>query len=304
MPPLRFGVVRIQNRPWDELVADFRQIEAWGFDNAWIYDHLSWPSRAEPDRDKPWFECWVTLGALFEETSTLRIGPLVASMTLRNPTMLAAHAMTAHQISGGRLELGIGAAGAPRDHAATGVPEWSPSERAPRFGEYVEVVSRLLDGERVDYEGELYPVADAELFPEPGRPLRPPLTIAAHGPKALAVVARFADSWSSVAVPSSSTRGGRAAPERDEQLEVARNRNRMLDDLCAENGRNPRGIVRSFLTPIGSREPIPDVDTFSSYVADLKAAGMNEILMTWPDDRTQLDALASIADALPLLRTI
>lgn len=302
--PLRFGIVRIQNRPWDELVEQFRQIERWGFDNAWIYDHLSWPSREEPDRDKPWFECWVALAALFQETTSLRIGPLVASMTLRNPTMLAAHAASLHQISGGRLELGIGAAGAPRDHAATGLEEWTPAERVERFGEYIEIVSRLLSGETVDHEGRAYSIREAGLFPEPGRLFRPPLTIAAHGLKSLKIVARFADSWSSVSAPASTTAGGRPGPNQDEQLIRARERNHRLDDLCDEIGRDPKTIARSFLTSFGSREPFPGVDEFATRVRELQETGMNEILVHWPDDPGQLDALTAIAERLPELRAL
>ena len=304
MPSLRFGIVRIQNLPWNELVKQFQQIEEWGFDNAWIYDHLSWPSRGEPDRDKPWFECWVSLAALLQETSTLRIGPLVASMTLRNPTMLAAHAVTVNQISGGRLELGIGAAGAPRDHAAIGIPEWPPEERVRRFEEYIAIVARLLDGETVDREGRAYAIHDATLFPEADPPKRPPLTIAAHGPKSLKIVARFADSWSSVGVPARSTQGSRPGATWDEQIVTARKRNQMLDELCREHGRDPKTIVRSFLTSFGSREPIPGVDAFASHVQDLHGAGMNEILFHWPDDPDQLSKLTAIAQALPDLRKL
>jgi alkanesulfonate monooxygenase SsuD/methylene tetrahydromethanopterin reductase-like flavin-dependent oxidoreductase (luciferase family) len=302
MPPLRLGIVRIQDRPWDELVDQFRQIEAWGFDTAWVFDHLSWPSRAEPSPDKPWFECWAVLAALFQETTTLRMGPLVASMTLRNPTMLAAHAATVHQISGGRLELGIGAAGAPRDHAATGVPEWSPAERVDRFVEFVEVVSRLLSGETVGLEGRYFDIHSARLWPEAGVPSRPPLTIAAHGAKSLETVARYADSWSSVGIPSQRLMGGKPPPALGEQLAVARDRNDLLDQLCRDIGRDPATIVRSFLTPLGRSEPLPSVDEFASYLRGLTGAGMNEIIINWPDDESQLPALKSIAEALPQLR--
>jgi alkanesulfonate monooxygenase SsuD/methylene tetrahydromethanopterin reductase-like flavin-dependent oxidoreductase (luciferase family) len=237
------------------------------------------------------------LPALFRDTTTLRIGPLVASMTLRNPTMLAAHAATVDHVSGGRLELGLGAAGAARDHGATGVAEWSRAERSERFAEWVEIVVRLLGGEELVFGGRHYGVSGARLQPGPVQdPL--PVTVAAFGPKSLEVAARHAHTWNSLGY----TLQGRRVTG-DNEIALARSRNETLDSLCGSIGRDPASIARSYLTAFGRREPLPPVEKFEEIVRALEGAGMTDVIINWPDDERQYDALVAIAQALPELRS-
>src|SRR5262245_65044830 len=107
MPRLRFGVMTLQNLPYHAMVARWRQLDALGFDSVWLGDHFVDPFCPA----EPWFEGWTLLGALAAQTRRIRVGTLVSSLTLRNTAMLARHAMTADHVSGGRFELGIGAAG-------------------------------------------------------------------------------------------------------------------------------------------------------------------------------------------------
>ncbi|MGH2808796.1 MAG: LLM class flavin-dependent oxidoreductase [Actinomycetota bacterium] len=293
---MRFGIVRIQNLPLDELAAHFRQIEAWGFDHAWIYDHLSWPPGKPPE---PWFECWTVLPALFHATSTLRIGPLVASMTLRNPTMLAAHAATVDHLSGGRLELGIGAAGALRDHRFTGVPEWSRRERIERLREYMEIVTRLLAGDVVDHVGAHYHVRRASVTPGSVQEPRIPVTLAALGPRSIAIAAAYADTWNSLGY------GLDAKPVfGDQELDVLRARTEQLEAACRELGRDSNDLQRSYLTSFGRREEMPPVEDFSERVRSFAEIGVTDLIIHWPEDDRQYDALVAIAQALPELRAL
>ena len=103
-------------------------------------------------------EPWTLLGALAVSTERVRIGTLVTNITYRNPALLAKQAITIDHISSGRLEIGIGAAGTQRDDArVAGVAEWTLSERAERFEEFVELVDTALRGESRVVRGRVLP---------------------------------------------------------------------------------------------------------------------------------------------------
>ena len=132
-------------------------------------------------------------------------------------------------------ELGFDSA--PSDHDMTGVPYWDPPERASRLREFTEVVDRMLRNEETTYRGHHYRVKNANMRPAPVQRPRPPLTLAAWGPKTLRVAAEYADSWNFAPV------NPELSPEQN--LEETARRNRMLDDYCLELGRDPAGINRS-----------------------------------------------------------
>ena len=136
---LRFGVATVQNTSWETLVKRWQFIEQVGFDSLWVADHFTVWFR--PYVDMPWFEAWTTLSSLATQTSKIRIGTLVTSITWRNPAWLARQALTVDHISHGRLELGLGT-GVHGDlgHSMTGIEDWTPRERVERFGEYVEII--------------------------------------------------------------------------------------------------------------------------------------------------------------------
>ncbi len=92
---LRFGIITLNNPPLPTLAKRWQLIEALGFDSVWVADHLAAPV--------PWFEGWTLLAALATQTSRIRIGTLVSSITLRHPALLARQALTLDHISNGRL---------------------------------------------------------------------------------------------------------------------------------------------------------------------------------------------------------
>ena len=176
---IRFGIVALQDKPWDELVRLWQKFEALGFDSTWIADHFV--NYANPTG--PWLEGWTTLAALANSTSRIRIGTLVTSISLRNPALLARQAMTVDHISGGRLELGIGA-GAPgrvdSSYRMIGIDDWPFQERAERLREQVEIVDGLLRNITSSYNGKYYKIEDAMMAPGPIQKPRPPIVVAAH----------------------------------------------------------------------------------------------------------------------------
>ena len=297
---LRFGVLHLPQRPLAQIVEDVRATETYGFDNAWVADHMGEPYK----RGVTWFESTTLLAALFNATETLRLGTLVGSMTLRNPSVLALQAMTLDHISNGRLEVGIGAAGSEYDHQVTGIPKWEPEERKTRFEEFVAIASSLLRGEQVDHDGAHYRVDGFQLTPGFVQEPRPPLTVAALGKGSIRVAARYADSWNSYGFVGGRNLKKAQRAEGEDEIRVARERNAIVDETCEQHGRDPSSVLRSYLTMFGYADEIPSPDEFADRVGALKGAGMDEFILYWPQQPAQRDALEEIAGALPRLRDL
>lgn len=186
----RFDILTLATGPFADVARRWREVEELGFDGAWLADSLS--LRGVGD-----YEPWSLLGALAALTSRLRIGTLVTQITFRHPVVLAAHAITVDRMSGGRLELGIGAGDYLADSAAVGLEPWPLSERLERFGEQLAILDRGWRGEPVDSQGRYYQAQGAQLVSPVQQP-RPPLVIAGQVPGSLRLVARFADAWNTL----------------------------------------------------------------------------------------------------------
>ena len=127
----------------------------------------------------------------------IRVGVLVSSNTFRHPALLAKEAVTVDHISNGRLEVGD-RRGLVRPRAS-GLRSRIPTrpELVGRFREAIDVVDSLLRNDMTTYEGKYYQLAEAPMRPRPIQQPRPPLTLGAHGPKMLRIVAEYADTWNS-----------------------------------------------------------------------------------------------------------
>jgi alkanesulfonate monooxygenase SsuD/methylene tetrahydromethanopterin reductase-like flavin-dependent oxidoreductase (luciferase family) len=231
---LRFQVLVLPNAPWNELLGRFTYVEELGFDLVTTADHfVDWNNPAVP-----WLEAWSLLAAVARETTRIRVATYVSQIPLRHPAMLARQALTVDQISGGRLEVGLGT-GLTIDPAydMIGIPNWEPKERVARFGEYVEIVDRLLSNEKSSYDGRYYRITNAVMNPRPIQRPRPPIVVAALGPVMLRHAARFADSWNSLSFAGSF----------EKQLAETAERIGRVDDACAAIGRDPASLRRSYL---------------------------------------------------------
>jgi F420-dependent oxidoreductase-like protein len=141
-------------------------------------------------------DAWTTLAGLAARTSTLRFGTLVSPATFRLPGLLANAAATVDHISGGRIELGIGAGWMEREHRAYGFPFPETSVRLQMFAEQLEIVHRLWSEERVDFRGAHYTLDNAPAQPKPLQQPRPPLLVGGSGTRGTAEpAARFADEY-------------------------------------------------------------------------------------------------------------
>lgn len=260
---LRFGICTDQNLPWPAMVERWQFFERLGFDSIWDCDHYIQPSRPTG----PYFEGWTLLAGLAARTERIRIGVLVSCNTFRHPALLAKEAVTVDHISNGRLELGLGAGWYRPEHEQYGIPFPANRELVGRFREAVEVVDGLLRHETLTYEGEYYQLRDAAFRPGPIQRPRPPLTLGAHGPKMLGIVARHADAWNSFGT-----------------LDEMRERNAILDEHCARIGRDPREIVRSLYgwAAMLPYDPWDSVEAFREVVGRYREVGVNEFIIDQP----------------------
>lgn len=141
-------------------------------------------------------DAWTTIAALAARTTKLRFGTLVSPATFRAPGLLANAAATADHVSGGRIELGLGAGWMEREHRAYGFPFPDVRTRVEMLAEQVEIVHRLWTEERVDFDGRHYTLEDAPAQPRPVQQPRPPLLVGGGGGRGTVEPAlRFADEY-------------------------------------------------------------------------------------------------------------
>ena len=173
------------------VVAQAKEAEASGFDRVLVMDHFyQLPQLGAPD--EPMLECYTTLAALAQHTSTVRLSALVTGNTYRNPALLAKQITTLDHASGGRATLGIGAGWFELEHDALGFEFGTFTDRFDKLDEALQIIVPMLRGERVTLEGERYQVRDAINSPAPLS--RIPIMIGGSGEKkTLRFVARYAD---------------------------------------------------------------------------------------------------------------
>ncbi len=296
---LTFGISLGPVPPWKRIVEEARLVKSLGFDKLWLPDHFVNPQ----DKGMDWFDCWSVLTALGTQTDKIILGNLVASMTLRNPAILARMALTLDHISGGRLELGIGAGGSPSCHKMTGVPNWEPHERSERYKEFVEILEHMLKNEVTTYHGKYYNIQEAHMHPKFISRPHPALNVAAHGPKALWLAAKYGDAWNSY------NPGKDLTPK--QSSEIIRQRCSLLCEFANEAGRDPKQIGRTFIFGWTSDGLFRSMDAFYDAIGRYAEAGINDFCFlyangvdSWKEQAiTTEDLLHRIAlDAIPTLR--
>jgi len=222
-----------QQTTWDAMLEVWRaadDIEV--FESGWTFDHF-YPIYS--DSTGPCLEGWITLAALAQATRRLRLGTLVTGIHYRHPAVLANMAATLDIVSGGRLELGIGAGWNEEESGAYGIELGTPKQRSDRLSEACEVLTGLLSPrETTTFKGSYFQLTDARCNPKPVQQPHPPICIGGSGHKrTLRTAARFAQHWNFV--------GG--TPE-----QFARDRD-VLYQHCADIGRDPAGILLSSHVP-------------------------------------------------------
>jgi alkanesulfonate monooxygenase SsuD/methylene tetrahydromethanopterin reductase-like flavin-dependent oxidoreductase (luciferase family) len=240
-----FGIATAPSQvSYDEIRRVWREADGIPqIEHAWLFDHLM-PIFGDPGG--PIFEGWTLLAALAAQTERLRLGLLVTSNRFRPPAMLAKIAATVDVISGGRLEFGIGAGSnvtvpiARREYEANGLPFHDADYAVGSLAEACTIIRRLwTETEPFDFDGRYHQLTGAFGNPKPVQHPRPPIMIGGRATPTMRVVAEHADRWN---MPGGS-------------IDDAIARSAALDRRCAEIGRNPAEITRSFVLPASYDRP-------------------------------------------------
>jgi F420-dependent oxidoreductase-like protein len=186
-----------QGATYDQLLAVAQATEDKGFDAFFRSDHYL--AMGGGDGLPGPTDAWVTLAGLARETSRIRLGTLVTAATFRLPGPLAISVAQVDQMSGGRVELGLGSGWYDDEHTAYGIPFPSLGERFDRYEEQLEVITGLWatpEGERFSHDGEQYQLTDSPALPKPTQRPGPPIIIGGGGKKRTpALAARFASEF-------------------------------------------------------------------------------------------------------------
>jgi alkanesulfonate monooxygenase SsuD/methylene tetrahydromethanopterin reductase-like flavin-dependent oxidoreductase (luciferase family) len=291
---MRIGIVILPDERWSVGGRRWQQAEQYGFDHAWTYDHLGWRDLA----DGPWFDAVATLTAAAMVTRRIRLGTSVASPNFRHPVHFAREITALDDISQGRLMLGAGAGGLGFDAAVLGRPELSPRQRVDRFAEFLELLDALLRGDRVSWSGSYFTAVDARSTPGPVQRPRPPLVVAANGPRTMRLAARFGDGWL--------TTGGPAGDGLDGWWRsVAGARDRFVEAVTAA-GREPDAVDRYLDLDSAPVYSLSSPGAFADAVGRAAELGFTDVLAHWPRASSWYagseKVLESVAAMLPRLR--
>ena len=241
-----------QHTTWADMLAVWKEaddIEL--FESGWTFDHF-YPIMG--DTSGPCLEGWITLTALAQATTRLRIGNMVTGIHYRHPAVLANMVTALDIISNGRLELGIGAGWNEEESGAYGIELGKRRERSDRFEEACAVLISLLTQETTTFSGQYYQLNEARNEPKGVQRPHPPICIGGSGEKrTLRTTAKYAQHWNFA--------GGTAE-------EFAHKRD-VLFAHCADVGRDPREIMLSSHIRLGEQGEIgPAVESIAALGAE------------------------------------
>ncbi|SNY69019.1 LLM class flavin-dependent oxidoreductase [Paractinoplanes atraurantiacus] len=258
----KIDAVMWPDRPWRELRGEWERAERLGIGRGWLWDHLVLGGRPV------WHDAYAVLAAAAATTTTIGVGTMVTAPNFRHPVTTAKAALALDDVSGGRFVLGLGAGGPGDDAEALGTPPLSAAERGRRFVEFTEHVHTLLTEPAPTLEGEWFTARAAGLGG--GLPRRPPLAVAATGPRGIALAAERAD-W----FVTQDIRKRSVTP----QAEVARQFGR-LREACSPAGRAmPSTVV---VLGYGGEQPLASIEAFRDCVGRYTELGATRVAVLWP----------------------
>jgi F420-dependent oxidoreductase-like protein len=246
--------------------------EETGWHGVYIADHFMpnpGPGRTAYD---PVLECGSLVAALGAVVPRVQIGSLVYGNTYRHPAVLANMAATVDHVTGGRFTLGVGAGWQVNEHEQYGIELPPVKQRLDRFVEALQVLQGLLRQPRTTIDGEYYKLTDAVCEP---KPVQDPLPILIGGSgerRMLRIVAQYADMWNTWGRP-----------------DLIAHKSAVLDDYCAELGRDPKAIARTAQALTVVDGPVPDdlpmpviggsVQQLAETIAEYRETGLDELIV-------------------------
>src|SRR5262245_26691348 len=271
---------------WEQWLALADACDTHGIEALFRSDHYSSVSGR---RERGSLDAWATLAGLAARTTSVRLGTLVSPATFRHPSVLARMATTVDHISGGRVEVGMGAGWYDRDHSENGFPFLDARSRFELFAEQVEIVVRTWTEESFDHEGAHYTLRRQTALPRPVQQPHPPLVLGGRAkPRAAALAARFATEYNTLGAP----------------LDELRERRRRLDDACATIGRDPSTLAYSLMTRCvigqgrGERDEralIGSVEELAERLGELESIGISRVMLQHLD-HADLDAVGAMGE--------
>jgi len=253
-----------QGATYDQQLTVAKATEDLGFDAFFRSDHLL--RIGDGDHGVGPTDSWATLAALARETSRIRLGTMVTSATFRLPGPLAITVAQVDQMSGGRVELGIGSGWFEPEHLAYGVPFPDVAERFSRLEEQVEIIDGLWTtplGGRYNFQGKHYSLTDSPALPKPAQSPRPPIILGGSGKRrSAALAARFANEYNAAFCP----------------VDEAQHRFDRVRTAVATAGRAPESMHYSAAHTVcvgkDDAEVARRADAIGQSVADLRAGGL------------------------------
>ena len=279
-----------ENVTWEQWVELAKACEEHGFDALFRSDHyLSF------DHPKEWgnLDAWTTLAGLAATTERIRLGTLVSPVTFRHPSILTKSVLTVDHISGGRVEVGLGAGWFEGEHTAFGFQFGTNRERFEILEEQVQIIHQLMEREvdEVSFEGTHYQLEGAPALPKSIQDPHPPLIIGGRGGSfGLHLAAWWADEYNVFGIGPDACRPVRKA----------------LDARCAEAERDPSEVRLSTMTGIVVGSDQKDLEARASRLMEHlgEKGDVREFIETWRGDRRLvgtvdqvLERMAHFADA-------
>jgi F420-dependent oxidoreductase-like protein len=217
---------------WDEWVALAGTCERSGLEGLFRSDHYASVFGVE---GRGSLDAWATITALSAVTTRIRLGTMVSPATFRHPSELAKVACTADHVSGGRIELGLGAGWNENEHRAFGFPFYDTPTRVKLFAEQLEIIHRQWTEDTFSFAGEHYTLESCQALPRPLQRPRPPLIVGgAARPGTVEPAVRFADEYNTT------------YPTPDQ----VRERRARVSEACERAGRDPSSMTFSIMTGI------------------------------------------------------
>jgi F420-dependent oxidoreductase-like protein len=214
---------------WDDWVRLAGLTETNGFEGLFRSDHYSAIIHSQAGA----LDAWATLAGLAALTKRIRLGTLVSPGTFRHPSVLARMAVTVDHVSGGRLDVGMGAGWYEREHLENGFPFLDARARFDLFAEQVEIVVRSWTEDGFEHRGTAYTLAGQTALPRPVQQPHPPLVLGGSVKRRFAALAaRFASEVNTLGAPNDELRA----------------RKERLDEACREAGRDPASLGFSVMT--------------------------------------------------------